>query len=144
MGRIYRLLDSVNYSANIGFDELAFVCLELMSDVGLLTVAVMQWASSIYRQGSHRIYLVTRLLRKWDSLGGDIYDGILKYLPMMASDKTQQPALVFRIIAELLRSSTFPLGRYLQWLIATGSLSHHQDLSSVSCLRKQPCKCCFD
>lgn len=45
---------------------------------------------------------------------------------------TGQLSIVFRIVAELVRSKTFAAGRYLQWLIATGSLGHDTDLSSVS------------
>ncbi|KAF2691505.1 hypothetical protein K458DRAFT_381358 [Lentithecium fluviatile CBS 122367] len=132
VGQIYTLLDSVDYSTILPIDELAFDCMEVISDAGRLTSTVMQWASSIYRQGSHRIYLATRLLRKWSQLGADVYDGILAYLPIMALDQSKEPAVVFRVIAELLRSKTFSLGRYLQWLIATGSLSHHSDLRSTS------------
>ena len=142
VGQIYHLLDSVDYSANVRIDELAFDCMEIRSDAGRLISAVMQWASSIYRQGSHHIYLATRLLRKWSHLGADVYSGILDYLPTMATDGTKEQAVVFRIIAELLRSKTFPLGRYLQWLIATGSLIHHTDLSLVS-FSVQPTRCGF-
>lgn len=132
IGRIYQLLDSVDYNTSVRIDELAFDCMEIKSDAESLISAAMQWASSIYRQGSHHIYLVTRLLRKWSHLGADVYSGILDCLPMLTSDTTKEAAVVFRIIAELLRSKTFSLGRYLQWLIATGSLTQHTDLSLVS------------
>jgi mediator of RNA polymerase II transcription subunit 12 len=130
--RIYHLLDSVDYNASIRIDELAYDCMEIRSDAGSLVSAAMQWASSIYREGSHHIYLATRLLRRWNHLGADIYSSILQYLSTLVSDASKEPAAVFRIIAELLRSKTFSLGRYLQWLIATGSLTQHTDLYSVS------------
>jgi mediator of RNA polymerase II transcription subunit 12 len=133
VGQIYHLLDSVDYNTSVRIDDLAFDCMEIESDAGRLISAVMQWASSIYRQGSHHIYLATRLLRKWSHLGADVYSGLLGYLTTMVSNERKEPAVVFRIIAELLRSRTFSLGRFLQWLIATGSLTHHTDLSSVSC-----------
>lgn len=132
LGRLYHLLDSVDYGANFSFDELAFDCMEIISDAEVLISAAMQWASSIYRQGSHRVYLVTRLLRKWSHLGADIYQGIIGYLPTLVADHTKDSASAFRIIAELLRSNSFHLGRYLQRLIATGFLDQHRDLSSVS------------
>lgn len=132
ISRLYHLLDSVDYTATIRFDELAYDCMEITSDILRLCSIVLQWASSMYRQGSHRVYLVTRLLRKWSHLGADIYDGILAYLPLLAFDPSKDSRLAFRVIAELVRSKTFSPGRYLQWLIATGSLSHHRDLSLVS------------
>jgi len=43
-----------------------------------------------------------------------------------------EPRILFRIVAELVRSKHFSAGRYLQWLIATGSLGHGVDISSPS------------
>ncbi|CAI6335821.1 unnamed protein product [Periconia digitata] len=131
-GRIYQLLDSIDYSNRICIDDLSYGCMEMMYDTTQLVTAVLSWACSLYRQGSHRIYLVTRLLRKWNHLGTDIYDAILAYLPQLALDHSKEPRAIFRIIAELVRSKTFSPGRFLQWLIATGSLRQHQDLHSPS------------
>ena len=60
----------------------------------------------------------------------DVYDGIVSYLRDMAWVATGDPNILFRIVAELVRSKTFATGRYLQWLIATGSTGHSTDLSS--------------
>ena len=38
---------------------------------------------------------------------------------------------VFKIISELVRSRTFAAGRYMQWLIATGSIAQDLDISLV-------------
>jgi mediator of RNA polymerase II transcription subunit 12 len=130
--RLYRLLDSVDYSISVRIDRLAYDCMELISESSTLISTVLQWASSYYREGSHRVYLVTRLLRRWSHLGADIDDGVLSYLHSMMSNRSNDPCVVFRIIAELVRSKTFSTGRYLQWLIATGSVSQGSDLSAVS------------
>jgi mediator of RNA polymerase II transcription subunit 12 len=132
VGQIYRLLDAVDYSANVLIDDLSYNCMEVTSNTCQLVSTVLSWASSLYRQGSHRIYLITRLLRKWNHLGADVYDAIVTCLPQLAFDQSKDTAVVFRIIAELARSKTFSPGRFLQWLIATGSLSHHRDLYSPS------------
>jgi mediator of RNA polymerase II transcription subunit 12 len=133
-GRLYRLLDSVDCSVSIRIDKLACDCMELISDSSTLVSAVLQWASSYYREGTQRVYLATRLLRRWSHLGADIDDAVLSYLHSMMPNRSNDSHIVFRIIAELVRSKTFSTGRYLQWLIATGSVSQGSDLSAVSSL----------
>ncbi|PVI06555.1 hypothetical protein DM02DRAFT_638614 [Periconia macrospinosa] len=132
VGRVYQLLDSVDYSSKICIDDLSYDCLQMIYDTTQLVFTVLSWACSLYRQGCCRIYLATRLLRKWNHLGTDIYDAILACLPRLALDQTKESCAIFRIIAELVRSKTFSPGRFLQWLIATGSLSQHQDIRSPS------------
>lgn len=133
-GRIYRLLDSLDYSVQMRIDKLADECMELISDTSILISTVLQWASSFYREGSHRLYLITRLLRRWSYLRADIDVGIISCLDVMSSDMSKEPRIVFRIIAELVRSKTFSTGRYLEWLIATGSLGQLSDLCAVRCV----------
>ncbi|KAL5465444.1 hypothetical protein PMIN06_000604 [Paraphaeosphaeria minitans] len=129
---LYELLDGVDYETNISVDELAYECMELFPDQDRLISAVLQWSSSLYRQGMHRVYLVTRLLRKWSHLGIDVSEGILRYLPRVALDRSKDAELVFRVVSELVRSRTFSLARFLQWLIATGSMDPGQDPHAVT------------
>lgn len=128
---LYSLLDSLEYQSAIFIDNLAFECMELIPDHNRLVSAVLKWSSSLYRQGLHRAYLVTRLLRRWNQAGLDICESIISYLPEMASDCSKEPEPIFRIIAELVRSKTFLIGRYLQWLIASGSLNPALDVQTV-------------
>jgi mediator of RNA polymerase II transcription subunit 12 len=128
---LYRILDGVNYEANISVDELAYDCMDLFADQDRLISATLQWASSLYRQGLHRVYLVTRLLRKWNQVGINVSDGILRYLPYVALDRSKDSEIVFRVVSELVRSRTFSLGRFLQWIIATGSMDPCQDPHAV-------------
>ncbi|KAF2105834.1 hypothetical protein BDV96DRAFT_607939 [Lophiotrema nucula] len=130
-------LDAVDYKNEVPVGELASECMELIADPTVLISTALQWASSIFRDGVHRIYLVTRLLRRWNHLGLDIYDGILSHLGSSASTTDSNIVNVFRIVAELVRSRTFSVSRYLQWLIATGAASQCQDLQDPSswCLR---------
>ncbi|KAJ4287010.1 RNA polymerase II mediator complex subunit [Kalmusia sp. IMI 367209] len=127
-----RLLDAVDYKAGIPWDALAFQCAELVPDHARLISAVLRWASSRYRQGSHRLYLATRLLRKFKHCGIDVAEGIMLYIPHMSSDHSQEPDIISRIIAELIRSKTFPLIKYLNWLIATGSLNQAEGPNALS------------
>ncbi|KAF2176168.1 hypothetical protein K469DRAFT_678997 [Zopfia rhizophila CBS 207.26] len=130
--KLLSLLDTVDYSTSISIESVSSECMELIADPRSLVSIVLQWASSLHREGMHRIYLATRLLRKWSHVGADVDDGILWYLHSLSSKKNIEPRNVFRVIAELVRSKTFSVGRYLQWLIATGSLSSTQDFSAPS------------
>ncbi|KAF2856579.1 hypothetical protein T440DRAFT_437396 [Plenodomus tracheiphilus IPT5] len=129
-GRIYRLLDTASDTHPYRIEDLSYECMEIISDATLLIAVVLQWACSYYREGVHRTYLTTRLLRRWSHQGADVYDAVISYLRDMSWVGTGDLSIIFRIVAELVRSKTFAAGRYLQWLIATGSLGHDSDLSS--------------
>jgi len=131
-GRIFLLLDTASSNRPYHIEDLSYGCMEMIPDPTLLIAAILQWACSCYREGVHRTYLAIRLLRKWNHLGADVYDGILSYLRDLHWVGTGDPSIIFRIVAELVRSKTFAAGRYLQWLIATGSLQSNADLVSVS------------
>lgn len=132
--KVIALLDSVDYSVAIRIEDLASTCIEIIPDSSRLTSTLLAWASSIYRDGSHRAYLVVRLLRKLGQFGVDIDESILSYLRSPGLTQGSNLHNLFRIIAELVRSKSFSIGQYLQWLIATGSLSGAggRDLFSVS------------
>jgi mediator of RNA polymerase II transcription subunit 12 len=130
--QVYRKLDCINYKASIRIEDLSYECMEIMSNATQLISALLQWASSCYRLGSHRVYLATRLLRRWSHLGADVYEGVLSHLQNMTWVAFGGLPSLLRIVAELVRSKHFSVGRYLQWLIATGSGGQNVDLSSVS------------
>jgi mediator of RNA polymerase II transcription subunit 12 len=132
------VLDSVGYDTAIRIENLSNDCMEIISNAPHLISVVLQWASSSYRQGIHRAYLAIRLLRKWAQLGADVYESIVSYLHSLSWTGATQPDIIFRIVAQLVRSKTFPAGRYLQWLIATGSLGPDVDMSLVSILCPSP------
>ncbi|XP_014561082.1 hypothetical protein COCVIDRAFT_22785 [Bipolaris victoriae FI3] len=128
-GRVYRILDSVDYNRPVRIEDLSYDCMEIIADAPRLIGVLLRWTCTYYREGAHRVYLATRLLRRWNHLGADVYDGIISYLREMTWVATGDPSLLFKVVAELVRSKTFALGRYLQWLIATGSVGHGADLS---------------
>lgn len=130
--KMYHLLDAIDYDQKIDIEGIAWKCMETIPETRNLVSTALDWASSLHREGSYRIYLVTRLLRKWSHVGIDIDDGILYYLQSMEPKTSSEPRNVFRVIAELARSRTFSVGKYLQWLIATGSLGSSEDLSVPS------------
>jgi mediator of RNA polymerase II transcription subunit 12 len=123
--RVFKKLDTINYKAPIRIEDLSYECMEIMSNAVQLISALLQWACSCYRTGSHRIYLASRLLRRWSHLG------VISYLQNMTWADSGELHILLRIVAELVRSKHFSVGRYLQWLIATGSLGQNSDLASV-------------
>lgn len=128
---MFQKLDSVDFTAPVRIEDLSYECMELISNAPRLIAVLLQWASSCYRTGSHRLYLAVRLLRKWSHLGADVYDGVISFFQSMSWTVTGDVHILLRIVAELVRSKHFSAGRYLQWLIATGSLGGDLDLSSV-------------
>jgi mediator of RNA polymerase II transcription subunit 12 len=139
--RVFRKLDSINYKSPVRIEDLSYECMEIISNAAQLISTLLQWACSCYRTGSHRIYLATRLLRRWSHLGADVYEGVISYLQNMAWADSGDMNILLRIVAELVRSKHFSAGRYLQWLIATGSLGRDLDLSSV-CQTSKPYNWC--
>jgi mediator of RNA polymerase II transcription subunit 12 len=131
-GRIYRILDNVDYSKMVRIEQVSTDCMEVIPNPINLVQALLQWACSCYREGSHRVCLATRLLRRWTHLGADIYECITTYLEGMSWVKSGDSRMVFKIISELVRSRTFAVGRYMQWLIATGSIAQDLDLSHAA------------
>lgn len=129
--QVYRILDSIDYGKPIRIEELSANCMDTISKPALLVSALLQWACSNHREGSHRACLATRLLRKWAHLGADIYECITSYLEGMSWAMSGDAHQVFKIICELVRSRTFAAGRFMQWLIATGSIAQDLDLSLV-------------
>lgn len=126
------LLDSIDYRKTIHIETLCKEGIDLIPSTENLISKALHWASSVYREGIHRVYLVTRLLRRWNRLGFDTDNGILSFLRSMGARKDIDIRNIFKIVAELVRSKTFSVGKYLQWLIATGSLNGNKDLSEAS------------
>lgn len=128
-GKVYRILDEVDYSRMVRIEQVSTDCMALIPNPVDLAHVLLQWACSCYREGSYRVCLATRLLRRWAHLGADIYECITTYLEGMGWVKGGESRIVFKIISELVRSRTFAIGRYMQWLIATGYMAQYLDLS---------------
>ena len=119
-------LDAFNHDTQFG--ELSGQCFDILEDKLELSGIILAWASSNYRIGDHRIYLAVRLLRNWHSLNIDINEAVLSFLRFSAVSKTLSRPNVFRIVAELVRTGHFSVGRYLQWLISEGCLAEENEV----------------
>lgn len=115
--RIIGVLDSIcpghEFSSILPvFDE--------FEDKAVLVCKLLEWLSTPFRYGHHRVYIAARLLRKWKSTGVDIDSHILAFLLQRRSQQKLETEPIYHVISELVRSQTFSVGRYLQWLMARG------------------------
>ena len=113
------------------FGETAGVCLRVTSDYDLLVRTCIEWSSSIYRYGRFRIYAGARLLRIWKRKGIDIQGPIFNFLASSSDGPGLQKSDVHRLLAGLVRSQHLSAGKYLQWLIARGTLDSHHEPKAV-------------
>lgn len=113
-------LDMVDLDLDI--EKLAQTCTSIIPHTTSLVKALLDWASTVYRQGNARIYLAARLITRMKQDGGDTDSGVLQYLTT-AAGATSRISNVYELIAELVRLDSFSVGRYLQWLITSGAIA---------------------
>ncbi|KAJ5219870.1 hypothetical protein N7468_009074 [Penicillium chermesinum] len=122
--RLIRLLDSVRSAQDIS--TVSEACLDTLEDRAVLISKLMEWIATPFRYGICRVYVGVRLLRKWKGSGIDVDDHILSFLSRMGGKRLNLNN-IYHAISELVRSQTFSVGRYLQWLMAKGSANHSSD-----------------
>ncbi|ETN46913.1 uncharacterized protein HMPREF1541_01102 [Cyphellophora europaea CBS 101466] len=95
--------------------------LTVTSDQQLLILAAIEWATTKYRCGQARIYLVSRLLRKWQKMGINTDEAIIAFVAKChGSPELFDSAALKHLAAELSRSRSFPSSKYMQWLSVRG------------------------
>lgn len=117
--RMYRVLDLVGLDVNI--PSLATTCRTLVPDSTALITAFLEWASTLYRTGSARIYLAARLIAHVKAGGIDTDAIILQYLGGAGSVTPRSKQSLYMVVIHLVRVDSFSIGRYLQWLITSGA-----------------------
>ncbi|KAJ5152956.1 uncharacterized protein N7482_009434 [Penicillium canariense] len=120
--RIIHLLDSIRSAHDITATSAS--CLDAVDDRAVLVSRLLEWLATPFRHGMCRVYVGVRLLRKWKSFGVDVDEHILAFLTHIGKDKKLNMDHVYHAISELVRSQTFSVGRYFQWLMAKGVTSH--------------------
>lgn len=123
-------LDSLCDDQNFG--KIARACLRVTGDYDLLVRTCIEWSSSVYRHGRFRAYAAARLLRIWQRKGVDLQGPIFNFLAASSDLPGLQKRDVYRLLAELVRSQHLSVGKYLQWLLARGTLDGHHEPNSVS------------
>lgn len=129
---ILTMLDRKKGDVNI--EELSFQCMSVLPDVQELITVLLRWASTVYREGPYKTYIVARILRHLAAKGIDIEQAILPCLALLRVVSGLRPAKIGRLLAELVRTRDFDVGHYLRWLLATGALNaFNGDSSRWSC-----------
>ncbi|KAL4894184.1 hypothetical protein BDV59DRAFT_176004 [Aspergillus ambiguus] len=127
--RVIHLFDSIRSTHDIASASVA--CLKTIEDKGVLVTKLLQWTSTPFRCGLCRVYTAVRLLRKWKTAGVDIDTYILSFLTKLEDCASLNMDNLYHVISELVRSQTFSVGRYLQWLMAKGVAPSSQSDRSV-------------
>lgn len=114
------------------FGRIAGACLRVTAEYDLLVRTCIEWSSSVYRHGRFRTYAAARLLRIWARRGVDLQAPIFNFLAASSEIAGLRKRDVYILLAELVRSQHLSVGKYLQWLIARGTLDGHHEPASVS------------
>ncbi|KAI9036219.1 RNA polymerase II transcription mediator [Aspergillus affinis] len=124
--RVIHLFDSIRSTHEIS--STSSECLKIIEDKSVLIGKLLEWTATPFRYGLCRVYTSVRLLRKWKMSGVDIDSYILSFLAGTKATSALNMENIYHIISELVRSQTFSVGRYLQWLMARGvSSDSHPD-----------------
>ena len=116
--QVIAVLDGTSKSYVI--QSLSDLCLNTVPDTKLLITTVVEWSTTCYRSRLARRYVAIRLLRRWDNCGIKIEEIILEMLDHVAEMPPAQQSNLYSLVAELVRSRHFAIGRYLQRLMARG------------------------
>jgi hypothetical protein len=123
---VVEILDSARLPYDLPVLDVKLV--QACPDRALLVRTCLGWASTRFRSSSPRIYIVARLIKRWQKSGVDTDTYILNYLSDHAAGRTTAAVAALRkLVAQLSRSDCFPVSRYIQWLMVRGlPRSQHQ------------------
>ncbi|KAL9101589.1 MAG: hypothetical protein Q9163_003166 [Psora crenata] len=124
--RIIALFDSLAETPDYG--SVARRSLRITDDHSIIVGTCLQWSSSRDRRGLYRVYAGARLIRFWSNHSVDVQRHILGFLNTNPNAQGLHKRELYRVIAELASSNHFSVGRYLQWLMARGTLDGSLDL----------------
>ncbi|KAK5717339.1 RNA polymerase II mediator complex subunit [Elasticomyces elasticus] len=125
--RLYSALDTTGLDVDL--ECLTRMCEALVSDSANDAVAaLLDWASSPYRQGLARVYLAARLIAQLRIRGHDTDWSIVAYLSLSTATATPattagQDDLVYRVIVEMFRVGDFDPGSYVNWLMSSNAMN---------------------
>lgn len=130
--QVIQLLDAARSVCDVS--ALSDACLGTMADREALVSELLEWTGTPFREGLVRVYIAVRLLRKWKRLGIDVDAHIFSFLAKSRDKLRLQMANIYHVVVELVRSQTFSVGRYLQWLVARGAIERYrqQELQQAS------------
>lgn len=119
--QVIALLDELPPQADLG--SMARTWLEKFKDRRLFISTCLCWATSPSRNGSFRIYVVVRLFRLWAKLHIEVEGPLLDFLAIHKIMPPLQKVNIYKVLAELVHSKNISVSKYLQRLMAKGSLA---------------------
>ncbi|KAK3365163.1 hypothetical protein B0T24DRAFT_683805 [Lasiosphaeria ovina] len=123
---LVRMLDRTLQTPMPG--DLPAQCWDISQDKAALAKALLEWCTSLYRPGLAKVYVASRILRHWSTLGVDATRAVLDFLDTDTFEEQGRKDALYHLACELVRSGIFSIPRYVQWLIARGGLSRPQDV----------------
>lgn len=119
--QIITLLDELPPQADLS--SIARKWLEKVKDRSLFISTCLCWATSLSRNGSFRVYIAIRLFRLWAKLHVEVEEALLDFLAIHIIMPPLQKVAIYKVMAELVHSKTISVSKYLQRLMAKGSLA---------------------
>lgn len=116
---VIEILDSssVPYDVPMLAHDLASAC----QDTTLLISTCLGWATTPFRYSNAKIFLFARLVKRWRKTGHEVDSIILNHISLCRLGKVSVDAAALRqLTAQLSRSGSFPVGKYIQWLMVRG------------------------
>lgn len=110
-------------------NELPAQCWGISKDKEALARALLEWCTSLYRPGLAKIYVTSRILQHWSTLGLDSTATVLDFLEADSCEEKEHKSAFYHVVCELVRSEIFSVPRYIQWLMARGG-TRNPDLVS--------------
>ena len=107
----------------INLQKLSDTFIRMTQDQQRLVATLIQWSTAKLRQNVSRVYLAVRILRQLARLGFALDDPITAILASTIELRQLDISKVYLLVSELVRSYHFSMGKYLQWLLAKGSLA---------------------
>ncbi|KAK5679505.1 RNA polymerase II mediator complex subunit [Elasticomyces elasticus] len=126
--QLYSALDTTG--VDVDLEYLTRMCEALVSDgANDAVAALLDWASSPFRQGLARVYLAARLIAQLRIRGHDTDWAIVAYLSLSTATATAtattpgQDDLVYKVIVEMFRMGDFDPGSYVNWLMSSNAMN---------------------
>ncbi|KAK3648516.1 RNA polymerase II mediator complex subunit [Elasticomyces elasticus] len=126
--RLYSALDTTGLDVNL--DHLTRMCEALVSDgANNAVAALLDWASSPFRQGLAGVYLAARLIAQLRIRGHDTDWAIVAYLSQLTATSLATPTtagqddLLHRVTVEMFRMGAFDPGSYVNWLVSSNAMN---------------------
>ena len=109
-------------------DDLPVTSWNFSKDKAALAKALLEWCTSLYRPGLAKVFVSSRILQHWGTLGLDITTAVFGFLDSDPLEEKARKDALYHLVCELVRSESFSVSRYIQWLMARGGLTNLEDV----------------